>query len=184
MRRTPWLQANLYRARWDDRVVELNDLSGAARLVLHPVSYEFETAVGDDWDDNWLVIAGEVVSGGREWSFQEPSLVVDEAVEIANWLERVAARVEAPVMVDQTRDVKPSLAFTEPNLAFSVHSYGEDTAVIRIRLSLETLPPDRRGPAAQDIAGQPFWTEMQITLAAATSAAASWRIELASYPRR
>ncbi|TFD74884.1 hypothetical protein E3T54_13120 [Cryobacterium sp. Sr8] len=164
--------------------MELKDLSGPARVVLHPAGYEFESVVGDDWEDNWLTIAGEVVSGEEEWSFRDPSLLVDDAIEIADWLERVAARLEEPTEVGESGDIDPSLAFTEPNLAFSVHNYGDDTAVIRVHLSAEALPPDRRGPNVDHIAEYAFWVEMQITLADAASAAATWRTELAAFPRR
>ncbi|MBX0300747.1 hypothetical protein K2F54_12265 [Cryobacterium sp. 1639] len=162
--------------------MELIDMSGAARLVLHPVSYEFENAIGNVWDDNWLVIAGEVACEGHEWSFQEPSLLVDEAVEIANWLERVATRVEAPTKSDPIGTVDASLAFVEPNLAFSVLRYGQDTAVIRVHFSAESLPPDYFERVAE--AADPILAEMQVTLAAAASAAVIWRKQIAAYPRR
>ncbi|TFC06516.1 MULTISPECIES: hypothetical protein [unclassified Cryobacterium] len=164
--------------------MELNDLSGAARIVLHPMRYEFESVIGDNWDDNWLVIAGEVVSGGVDWSFRDPSLTADEAIEIADWLERVATRLEAPADVSENGGIDPSLAFTEPNLAFSVQSYGEDTVVVRVHLSLEELPPDRRGPEVEYAAEPTFWVEIEITLTDAVSAAATWRSELAVFPRR
>ena len=59
--------------------MQLKDLSGPVRVVLRPVGYQFESVVGDDWDDNWLIIAGDVASGEAEWSFRDPSLVIDEA---------------------------------------------------------------------------------------------------------
>ena len=164
--------------------MELKDLSGEARVCLHPVKYEFELATGDDWDDNWLVIAGEVVSGGQSWSFRHTSLVVDEAMEIADWLERVASGLEAPTQLRENGGIDPSLTFTEPNLAFSVQSYGEGTVVVRVHFALEALPLDRRGPAADPIAEDTFWVEIVITRKDAVSAAAALRAELAVLPRR
>lgn len=164
--------------------MELKDLSGVARVSLRPVRYEFESATGGDWDDNWLVIAGEVVSGGQSWSFRHPSLVVDEAMEIADWLERVASGLEAPTQLSENGGIDPSLAFTEPNLAFSVQSYGDNTVVVRVHFSLEALPPDRCGPADDHIAEHTFWIEIAITLRDAVSAAATLRAELAVLPRR
>jgi hypothetical protein len=54
--------------------MELVDKSGAARLVLYPVRYEFEKTIRDEWDDNWLVIAGEAVFEGLDWTgpFKSP----------------------------------------------------------------------------------------------------------------
>jgi len=171
-------------ARWDDLGMELKDLSGPARVALRPVSYQYESVVGDDWDDNWLTIAGDVVSGEAEWSFRDPSLVVDEAMEIADWLERVGTRLEVPTEAGEGGGIDPSLTFTEPNLAFSVKNYGDDTVVLRVHFSLESLPPNRRGPDIDHFAEYTFWIEIEITLADAVRAAATWRDELAAFPRR
>jgi hypothetical protein len=176
-------QSDVHRPRWDDRGMELIDISGATRVDLQPVGYEFEKTIGNVWDDNWLVVAGQVECKGHEWSFQEPFILVDEAAEIANWLERVATRVESPTQADQVGTVGASLAFIEPNLAFSVLGYGQDTADIRLHFSVESLPPETSGRAVQ-VADHPVLVEMQITLAAAASAAAIWREQLSAYPRR
>ncbi|TFC95067.1 hypothetical protein E3T28_14085 [Cryobacterium sinapicolor] len=164
--------------------MELTDLSGSVRVVLHPVKYQFESVVGDIWDDNWLIIEGDVDSGEAKWSFRDPSLVVDEALEIANWLERVGTQLEAPTDVSDSAGIEPSLTFTEPNLAFSVRSYREDTAVIRVHFSLESLPPTRRGSEIDHFAEYAFRVEIEITLVDALRAAATWREELAAFPRR
>ncbi|GGE94406.1 WapI family immunity protein [Mycetocola zhadangensis] len=164
--------------------MELKDLSGIPRVVLHPVEYEFASAMGDAWDDNWLVIAGEVTAKEQKWSFRHPSLVIDEAIEIAEWFERVANRREAPTGLRGNGGIEPSLAFTEPNLAFSVKSYGEDTAVVRVHFSLEALPPNHRGPATDQIARYTFSVELEIPFTDALGAATTWRKELAVLPRR
>ncbi|MBG6215042.1 hypothetical protein RCH23_003005 [Cryobacterium sp. CAN_C3] len=165
--------------------MELKDLSGPAQIVLHPVHDEFESVTGDDWDDNWLIMAGSVVSAENErWACRYPALVVDQAMEIAGWFERVATRLEALMEVGENGGIAPSLAFTEPNLGFSVQSYGEDTVVVRVHLSLEALPPDRRDPEADHITEHTFWIEIETTLTDAASAAATWRTELAAFPGR
>jgi hypothetical protein len=163
--------------------MELIDMSGAARLVLRPVRYEHEKTIGDEWDDNWLVIAGEAEFEGRDWSFQEPILLVDEATEIANWLERVAARVEALTAADRIGTDDDSLAFIEPNLAFSLLRYGHATAIIQVHFSLESRPPDDSG-GEDYFSDHPFSVEMEITLAAAAGAARIWRKQISAYPLR
>lgn len=164
--------------------MEVKDLSGEPRVILHPVNYQFASVNGDAWDDNWLVIAGEVASGGQKWSFRDPSLLVSEAIAIAEWFERVASQLEAPTAMSENGRIDPSLAFTEPNLAFSVQSYVENTVVVRVHLSLEGLPPDRRWPAADHIAVHTFWVEIEIPLTDAARAATTWRKELAIFPER
>jgi hypothetical protein len=163
--------------------MELVDKSGTARLVLYPVRYEYEKTIGDEWDDNWLVIAGEAVFEGLDWSFQEPILLVDEAAEIANWLERVSTRIEAPVTADRIGTDDDSLAFTEPNLAFSLLRYGHATATLQVHFSLESRPPADSG-GGDYFSDHPFSVEMEITLAAAAIAARIWRNQIAAYPLR
>lgn len=105
-------------------------------------------------------------------------------MEIADSLDRVGARLEVPTEAGEGGGIDPSLAFTEPNLAFSVKNYGEDTVALRVHFSLESLPPNRRGPGIDPRADDTFRVEIEISLADAVRAAATWRDELAVSPRR
>jgi hypothetical protein len=175
--------------------VKLEDLSGTPRFILHPERYQYARVTGDFDTDNWLFIAGEVLSNGDEWSFNEPGLMVYEAVLVAEWLERVAEQQQPPVDVgaDDGRFppldfTAPYLGFTEPYLGFSVRSYGDNSAVIRVHLDREVLPDhllswdtdDRRSWDADDL----FWIEIEMTLAGIANAAATWRADISAFPER
>lgn len=164
--------------------MELADRAGLSRIVLLPLGYEFDDTVGDEYDDNWLVIAGDVTSAGRQWSFRHPSLLVDEARGIADWLDRVADRIEAPGGPRQNGDTGPDLVFIEPNLGLTVLSYTRDSAIVRLHLALEALPAVPIGSAEPGADRSAVSVDVEVTLPDAAAAAAVWRSELAVYPRR
>ncbi|MEH3077262.1 MAG: hypothetical protein PGN11_11375 [Quadrisphaera sp.] len=72
-----------------------------ASVELSVVGYQFPDVVapdGDDWDANWLVIAGHVrTCDGRTWTFRDPGLTTWEVAEVAAWLDRAAAGAISPV---------------------------------------------------------------------------------------
>ena len=49
--------------------MDLTDASGLNRVSLQPKGYQFGFVDGDDWDNNWLIIAGAVGMAGEKWSF-------------------------------------------------------------------------------------------------------------------
>lgn len=73
----------------------LTDATGLSRVSLRPAGYELGFVDGDTWDNNWLIIEGEIATAQERWSFREPCLQVSEAEEIAEWLQRIATRNEA-----------------------------------------------------------------------------------------
>jgi hypothetical protein len=167
--------------------MELAGRSEPNRITLHPLGYELDTPVGDEWDDNWLVISGAVTTPEQRWSFRDPCLLVGEAQLIADWLEAVAARRQVTSQPDEHGGPRPSLVFTEPNLALSVTSYTADGAVVRVHLALEALPPQPivpPGTAGDDGGRHRSWLDVELTLHDAAAAAMVWRSELAGYPRR
>ncbi|XVU21154.1 WapI family immunity protein [Actinoplanes sp. CA-054009] len=99
--------------------MRLRSVDGAG-IELRPVAYEFDAADGDEWDDNWLVVRGEV--GDR--AFDDPCLTTWEARELGAWL-RGGGRGEPP-------------EFVEPNLAFDVADREGEEVLLRVRLSAET----------------------------------------------
>ncbi|MBB1243527.1 hypothetical protein GL263_08125 [Streptomyces durbertensis] len=92
----------------------------ARRLALRPVRYEFARARGDAYDDNWLVVRGEVSTPRGCWSFEEPCLLVDEARSLAAWLRRDGGRLE----------------FTEPLLEWE----REEAGRLRVVFAHEAAP--------------------------------------------
>lgn len=86
----------------------LRDQSDKA-VELSIVGYQFEKA-SDEWDKNWLVIAGHVRLADHEWQFCDPCLTTWEAEALAEWLRAASA----------TQPDDTSLSFTEPNLRFEM----------------------------------------------------------------
>ena len=161
--------------------------STGALVDLRPTGYQFgeacrtetesadsTTEPADDWDDNWLVIRGEVTTAeGRSWGFTDPCMTTWEAEDLWAWLEAVSR--------DATD--RDSVVFTEPNLGFFLDSRHGDCVRIRVRFSYESLP----GWLPRYIAG---WqtAEYFVTLEVATTdlaeAARDWDRERQAFPGR
>ncbi|WP_331724210.1 hypothetical protein OG416_35455 (plasmid) [Streptomyces longwoodensis] len=159
----------------------LNDLSSA--VDLRPVRYQFATVRGDSYDDNWLVIAGTVITPQGNWSFADPCLLTDEARQVSTWLRAVAAGTVDATEPDAEGELSPDTWFTEPVLAFSLANRSEDgTAVIRIHLSLEAAPPWQQGDGGADI--YQYVVEVRMDATALLHAADQWDLALTSFPPR
>lgn len=156
-----------------------------AWVELHPVAYQFgrgrpQADGGFDFDGNWVVIDGHVrTAEGVESSFRVPCLLTDDVQEISGWLKAVADHRVPPTPLPA--DESSLLAFTEPNIAFSVHADAGHDIRLRVHLSLEAGPPtrgpDRLGPSE-------CFVELRLTPDDLDSAAIVWDAEIADYPRR
>ena len=94
---------------------------------LEIVSYQFPQISKDRWDSNWLIIAGRVRLGARDWEFRDPCLTTFEVADLADWLDAcVAGQPEFAYC-----------AFTEPSLEFEL----VDESTIRLELAIEAAPP-------------------------------------------
>ncbi|WP_156044142.1 hypothetical protein [Cellulomonas sp. HZM] len=143
------------------------------------MGYEFPSAPARDSDANWLVVEGRVrTADGRAWTFRDPCLMTDDLPRMSRWLRAVAdGRVPATaVPVPESR----LLAFTEPNLAWSVGSVSADEVVVRTHLSLESAPRLLAG----DVELYEYFVELRLTPAALRGAAAAWDDEAAHFPVR
>ena len=111
-------------------------------VELAPTRYQFAELVGDEYDDNWLMIRGHVQNGPDEWHFEDPSLLVEDATRMSMWLRR-AGQGEVPVsLVDEDGEIWPQLSFLEPNLGFAVVARDSDRVTLRVFLSHESGKPD------------------------------------------
>lgn len=129
-------------ARPGDACVVLLISSDGASVELRPIRYQFSAAPSEprDWDANWLDILGRVRTvAGESWMFEEPCLTTWEARQLGDWL-RAAADGRVPVTETPTEDSENLLTFTEPNLRFSVGARREDSLVVCVHLSLESVP--------------------------------------------
>ncbi|MFE9458951.1 hypothetical protein [Streptomyces californicus] len=93
----------------------LNDLSSS--VDLRPVRYQFATARGETYDDNWLVVDGTVTTPEGSWSFTEPCLLTDEARRVSAWLRAAAAGTVAVTGPDDEGQLWPDTWFIEPVVA-------------------------------------------------------------------
>lgn len=149
--------------------------------------YQFPQPVATsegDWDANWLNVHGKVTqSDGKTWTFEDPCLTTWEARTLGNWLLEAAAET-VPVSPSGTGDAAEErlLSFTEPNLAFSVESWMSDHVGLRVRFSLEALPPWLHGAQQPDIFG--YVVLIRLSAAELAHAAVSWALGLTQYPER
>ena len=150
---------------------------------LRPLRYQFASPCRDPYDDNWLIIAGEVTTPGGSWSFAEPCLLTDEARSIPGWLRAVAAgRVQA-TDPDPEGGSAPALSFMEPCLAFSLADRDDDGgAVVRVHLSLEAAPPWQQDEEAEYL--YEFTVDVHLDTEALLGAADGWSAELSPFPVR
>ena len=147
-------------------------------VTLEPVRYEFANPPGDEWDDNWLVIKGDVSEPDAQWQFAVPCLTTFEAKRLSAWLRGVA-NGDIPVSVIGDAGVVPSLEFTEPNLAFSVGSYQGGSMSVRVHFALESKPVGQSSDERDH-----FWVEISVTAADLDSSAHEWDKALSVFPDR
>jgi len=135
----------------------LGDPASGDALELHVVGYEFPDVVDDDYDSNWLVIAGTVSHDGRSWSFREPCLLAGEALALAEWLSSPST---APP------------AFIEPLLEFA-----HDGEVLRVSLGAEAVEP-------VGDPGERVNLRIPAPAPELADAASAWRLDLSDFPPR
>jgi hypothetical protein len=165
--------------------VRLASTTGAV-VELSPRSYEFgPSSEPEDWDANWLVIAGHVaLPDGRSWSFNDPCLTTWEARELGSWLESVAAGDVEPFDFSGGEDAR-LLMFTEPVVGFSLASRVGASVTLRVHFSLESEPPWRADELDDDDTELfDYFVELKLTTGSVAEAAAAWDAELAAFPVR
>ncbi|MFI7286172.1 hypothetical protein ACIBRY_05865 [Streptomyces anulatus] len=137
---------------------------------------------GDRWDDNWLVIGGEVTSPAASWSFTDSCLLVDEARELSAWLRAVADGRRPDAKPDPEGFLAPDLSFLEPVLAFSQVRWRDGAGALRVHLSLEAAPPRLRRDEDLDLYQHVI--EVETGRAELMRAAEEWDQRLARFPQR
>lgn len=160
--------------------------SDGASVELRPTRYQFSAAPSEpgDWDANWLEIHGRVRTvAGESWKFDDPCLTTWEARQLGEWL-RSAADGLVPVTEAPTEDSEELLTFTEPNLGFSVGARQDDSLVVRVHLSLESVA-DR--PGAGEEAPYDFYAysvPLRVAREDLLAAAQAWDDDTRPFPER
>jgi hypothetical protein len=165
--------------------VLITDADGQS-IQLSPDGYQFPDLSRnrwDGWDENWLMVAGEVSQGlNKRWSFRDPILTAAEAVEIAPWL-RHAAEGSIPVThQDSNGRVSPDLYFVEPNVSFSVAGRSDSSVQVRVHFSQESAPPWLDWEERID--NYSFFVELFVSSRELEAAADVWDQELKAFPDR
>ena len=162
--------------------MEILDAETGRFVRLEPVSYEFPDLIGVEYDSDWLIIRGRAGSDEEEWTFQDPSLLVDEALQFGLWM-RNAADGSAPLLTpDEDGHTWPTTETIEPNLGFGVVGYGRASVTVRAFLWLESAPPstwDGRFKTDMD-----FFIDLTTQQESLGRAADEWDAALARFPKR
>lgn len=173
--------------------MRLDGLNGTSvRLTINGYQFPRKVPAGaEDWDANWLLIAGEVSAAhGRDWSFHGSPLTTWEVDKLAAWLLSVS-RGEVPVLDEApssghvasnwTRHPADAawLTFTEPNLNFAVGGYHGHQVDLLVGFAHDSAPP----AAVTDRAS---WYQVTVAMDAAQvqDAGAALQTELAAHPAR
>lgn len=137
------------------------------RFELRPLRYQFPAVSGDQYDDNWLVVAGEVTTPEGSWSFTDPCLLTDEARQLSLWLRAVGGA--------SSGDSEPDLCFLEPVLSFSHACWRNGSGLARVRLFQEAAPKWLDDDERLD----EYVIEIKATAACLRQAADEWDRQLA-----
>lgn len=139
-----------------------------SRLQLEVRGYQLLKPVGEDWDDNWLILKMTVETPKRRWNGQGPFLTTFEVIHLVTQLKAWSAKGE----------MEETLKFTEPNLAFVKNPSGDTLLLLRVGFDLECHPDGitRVGGA--------FWVPFEVTPAELLAFAESLEKEVAAYPER
>jgi hypothetical protein len=98
-------------------------------LHLEVLGYQFPENTDDEWDSEWLIIAGDVSCARGGWKFRDPCLCTFELQALAAWLRDV--RIGGP---------EREIGFVEPNLRFE-HIEGSAGDFLLVAFSQECSPP-------------------------------------------
>jgi len=129
--------------------------------------YQLLKPVGDDWDDNWLILKMAVATPERRWNGQGSYLTTFELNHLVDRLQAWAAA-----------GAEEKLSFTAQNLAFSRGAGGADLLDFRVGFDLDCHPE------APGKAGDPLWVRFAVTPAELREFAAALQKEAAPYPER
>ncbi|MFD6272289.1 WapI family immunity protein [Nocardia asteroides] len=134
------------------------------RIELRPLRYQFARTSGNRYDDNWLVVHGEVRTPAGSWAFADACMLVGEAQEVSPWL-----RGGVGVTPQELRFLEPVLSFLR-----------DDAGRVGVAFSQEAAPPWREGAQRLD----EFLVELDIESVALELAAQEWDRQMAEFPVR
>ena len=159
--------------------MDIRDTPTGNFVRLVPVRHQFRAPTGERFEDNWLVIRGQVQSHDAAWTFEDPALLVDEARGIAKWLRAAAAGRLTPLTADDHGRTRPDTDTIEPNIGLGRVAFSPPLLTVRIFLCLESAPP-----SAQPALPWDYCVDLTMAPSALLHAADEWTKELANFPVR
>jgi hypothetical protein len=149
-------------------VAKLRSPERKSEFRLDVIGYQLLKPVGEDFDDNWLVLKMAVETPERRWNGQGAYLTTFELNYLIDSLKAWSA--------DGGRE--EVLAFTAANLAFAKKPSGADLLSLEAGFDLDSHPE----PQGQ--AGNPHWVRFEVTPAEILEFAGDLEKEVAAYPER
>jgi hypothetical protein len=154
-------------------------IKGGNRVTVAVVGYQWPDASDPCVRCAWHMVAGEASDESGTWAFRWQALACEETARVSKWLRQVADWLDDPQSV--IGGLKPTLSFTEPNLAFRVvPGRNRDQITIDVYFDLE-FKPRPFGPVYRR-AGRPYTVPVVVDSAALRLAAYEWDYETAAYP--
>jgi hypothetical protein len=135
-------------------------------VELQILGYQFPHLETEEYDSNWLIVAGNVTHPRGSWQFIQPCLLTYEAEQLASWMDAVAY-AELPY---------DDCGFIEPNLEFRA-LLNIDRPVLRVYFDLEARP-------SWATKVEEIFVDFAIEDLDLKSIAQQWRTELSAYPQR
>jgi hypothetical protein len=152
---------------------------GSTSVTLVLDGYQLPATSMDAFDRNWLYLPGSTRTERGEWSFRDPCLLTSDVPHVSGWLRRV---VEGLVQAEKPADPGPDLVFLEPELALSLECRNDDTARVRVYLSMAARPPWLIDSDDYEI--WKFFVPLSATFGDLLTAADEWDTESAAFPSR
>ncbi len=143
-------------------------------LELSVVGYQFPEATDPRERFSWHVVKGRARTRGGDWTFRWPALTCDESARLPGWLSQVADALDR-----QGPPTRPSLSFTEPDLAFGLIAVDGGHATLRVELDLELHA--RPSPRKLHPDG-PSVLRLRVSVDQLRTAATDWGDDLTTYP--
>ena len=129
--------------------------------------YQLLKPVGEDFDDNWLILKMSAATPDRRWTGRGPYLMTFELNHLVDRMKAWVGKSENEI-----------LTFTASNLAFGKGTSGRDLVNFRVGFDLD-CHPESPGKA-----GNPLWVRFDVTPAELLEFAGELEKALSDYPER
>lgn len=149
-------------------MARLRSPESKSEFKFHVDGYQLFKPVGEDFDDNWLILKMAVDTPERRWNGRGPYLLTFELNHLIDRMKTWAA----------DGGVEELLTFTASNVAFGKGPSGPDLIQLRVGFDLDSNPDLHRQ------AGIPLWVRFEVTPAELLEFAGDLEKEASPFPER